>query len=350
MNDYKTILENLGYKLTDRGSFWHTNALYRDGDNFTAVQVYKDTGVWKDFVEDTNFLPFEALLEKSLNTKDQLKIRQYLKDSPNQEVRVAKKNLLTEEKTYNPSCLRKLLPHFDFYIKPPKSISKETLLDYKCGLATEGKMYQRIVFPIFNKDLKIHGFSGRKAIDKNDSPKWLHLGKKMNWFYPYYTTPKTADSIKEYKSVFLLESIGDSVALYEAGLENNLVCFGVSISPKFIANLDSLEVDRIYVSMNNDFDKERNRGFEGAFKVIGKLIETIDFKKIYFAPPHKNDFGVMSKIEIDTFYSEIKNTDHQLSMQRLIDFGKQASLETKQAPAFKKTLKTLCKLYNFHYT
>ena len=63
-----------------------------------------------------------------------------------------------------------MLPHFDFYIKPPKSISKETLLDYKCGLATEGKMYQRIVFPIFNKDAKIHGFSGRKVLDKNGNP------------------------------------------------------------------------------------------------------------------------------------------------------------------------------------
>lgn len=64
MSDYKTILENLGYKLSDRGTFWQTSAIYRNGDNPTAIQVYKDTGVWKDFVEDTNFLPFEALVKK----------------------------------------------------------------------------------------------------------------------------------------------------------------------------------------------------------------------------------------------------------------------------------------------
>lgn len=256
---------------------------------------------------------------------------------------------MTEEKTYNPSCLRKLLPHFDFYTKPPRLISKDTLVDYKCGLATEGKMYQRIVFPIFNKDQKIHGFSGRKVLDKNDSPKWLHLGKKMNWFYPYYTAPKVPESIRKERSVFLLESIGDSLAMYDAGIENNLVCFGVSISPKFISNLNSLDVDKIYISMNNDFDKERNRGFEGAFKVVGKLIETIDFKKIYFAPPHKNDFGVMSKLEIDTFHDDALRLDHKLSMQKLIDFGKKINAEEKQSPAFKKTLRALCKLYNFNY-
>lgn len=348
MTDYKQILENLGYKLTDRGSFWHTNAVYRGGDNPTAVLVYKNNGVWKDFVQDTNYLPFEALLERTLNTKDKLKIRELLKNKTTTDFSIIqKKNLLTQEKTYDPSCLKKLLPHFDFYIK--RGITKETLQDYQCGLATGGKMYQRIVFPVFNKDGKIHGFSGRKVLDKNDSPKWLHMGKKMDWFYPYYSTTKTAYSIGESRSVFLLESIGDSLALYDAGLENNLVCFGLAISPKFISHLASLELERIYVSLNNDFDKERNRGFEGAFKVICKLAETIDFKKIYFAPPSKNDFGIMNKIEIDAFYSEAKNTDHQLSIHRIIEFAKKLNAENKQAPAFIKGLKNMCKLYKFHY-
>lgn len=348
MTDYKQILENIGYNLTDFGSFWRTSAIYRGGDNPTAVLVYKNNGVWKDFVEDTNYLPFETLLEKTIGTKDKLKIRELLKNKTAADFSpTSQKKLLTQEKTYESSCLKKLLPHFDFYIK--RGISKETLQDHLCGLATGGKMYQRIVFPIFNKDGKIHGFSGRKVLDKNDSPKWLHMGKKMDWFYPYFTNPKTAYSIGESKSVFLLESIGDSLALYDSGIENNLVCFGVGISPKFISNLAPLELERIYVSLNNDFDKERNRGFEGAFKVICKLAETIDFKKIYFSPPLKNDFGDMSKIEIDTFLSETKNTDHQLSIHRIIEFGKKMNAENKQTPAFVKGLKNLCKLYNFHY-
>jgi hypothetical protein len=336
--------------LIDRGSFWQTTAVYRGGDNPTAVQVYKNTGTWKDYVEDTEFLPFEVLLKKTLNTRDDLKIRELLKGiKSNIEQETKQKKLLSEEKTYNPTCLKKLLPHYDFYSKPPRSISQETLKDYQCGLANSGKLYQRIVFPIFNKDGKIHGFSGRKILDKNDSPKWLHLGKKTNWFYPYYSNPKTENAIKEKRSVYLVESIGDSLALYDAGIENNLVCFGTAISPKFISYLSSLNVDKIYVSLNNDFQSERNRGFEGSLKVIFKLSEIIDFKKIYFAPPHKNDFGAMNKIDIDSFNSQIEKTDHKLSISNIIEFGKQINTETKQPPAFSKNLKNLCKLYNFNY-
>ena len=49
--NYKEVLENLGYRLKDHGSYWRTNAVYRSGDNSTALQIYKDTGVWKDYVD-----------------------------------------------------------------------------------------------------------------------------------------------------------------------------------------------------------------------------------------------------------------------------------------------------------
>ena len=103
--------------------------------------------------------------------------------------------------------------------------------------------------------------------------------------------------------------------------------------------------------MNNDFDSEekRNRGFEGAFKVVAKLIETFDFKKIYFAPPDKNDFGAMSKEEIISFHANTKNIDHKLSMLQIINIGKEMHAAGKLPKAFLKGLKDLCKLYKFHY-
>ena len=66
----RDILIELGYRLDDRGDYWQTNAIYRGGDNRTAVQIYKDSGVWKDYVQETGFLPFKALLEKSLEDSD----------------------------------------------------------------------------------------------------------------------------------------------------------------------------------------------------------------------------------------------------------------------------------------
>lgn len=348
MTDYKSILENLGYKLTDRGSFWHTNAVYRGGDNFTAIQVYKDSGVWKDFVQNTEFMPFEALVGVTLNTKDNLKIREVLKNRTYSGfTHIKQKQLLSEEKTYHESCLKKLLPHYDFYLK--KGISKSTLKDYKCGLASGGKLYQRIVFPTFNKEGKICGFSGRKVSEKNDMPKWIHLGKKNTWFYPYYSNNAVRESIEEKKEVFIVESIGDSLSLYEAGVKNNLVSFGTSLSPKFVAALNLLDVDRIYVSLNNDFDLDRNRGFEGALSGICKLVETVDLNKIYFVPPTKSDFGQMNKIEIEAFLQEAQAINHQLSISNIIAFGKERMASSKQSKALQGAFKNLCKLYNFNY-
>ena len=75
----KKQLENLGYKLSDHGSYWRTNALYRAGDNTTALQIYKDSGVWKDYVEQTPFMPLEKLIKITLGTTDQNLVDSYIK-------------------------------------------------------------------------------------------------------------------------------------------------------------------------------------------------------------------------------------------------------------------------------
>ena len=87
---YKEILENLGYKLSDHGSYWRTSALYRSGDNPTALQIYKDSGVWKDYVEDSIFLPFEALVQKTTKTSN---VKSILKDLKNTGLSVKRKNI-----------------------------------------------------------------------------------------------------------------------------------------------------------------------------------------------------------------------------------------------------------------
>jgi hypothetical protein len=346
--EYKEILEGLGYNLKDHGDYWRTNAVYRCGDNSTALQIYKDTGVWKDYVEDTNFLPFEVLLKKTLNTSDDLVIKSVLKknnlDKPS--VRV-EKNLLKEEKTYNSNCLKKLLPHYDFYLN--KNISKDTLCDFKCGLATSGKMYQRVIFPIFRGDGKIHGFSGRK-ITEDKRPKWLHQGKTANWFYPFYTTPETQNQIESKKQVHIVESIGDCMALYERGIKNVLVSFGLNMSPKFVARLACLGSERIFVSYNNDNKAERNRGFEGAIKSIFKLSDAIDFERIYFRPPsdEANDFGDMSKIQMDFYEDQCYSSDHQICMHKVLSIADEMNKRGVNK-SFSLSLAKLKKKNKFHY-
>ena len=347
MTDYKKILEELGYRLKDHGSYWRTNALYRSGDNASALQIYKDTGVWKDFVEDSDFLPFQCLLEKTLNTKDSSVIKPYLNNNTlNTLSRPYQKKLLKEEKTYSPSALAKLLPHYDFYIK--KGISESTLKKFKCGLAMSNKMYQRIVFPVFRSDGKIHGFSGRKTTDNDNKPKWLHVGRCSDWFYPYYTIKEIQDEILSKKTVHIVESVGDCLSLYESGVKNVLVSFGLNISPKFISKLSTMPIDKIFISFNNDFNSERNRGFEGAIKSIFKLSDSTDFQKIYFSPPTSNDFGEMNSEEIENYIKHCNSLDHEESASSVLSIAEDMDKKGVNK-TFSSSLKKYKKTYNFNY-
>ncbi len=70
----KDVLQKLGYKLTDFGNHWRTNALYRGGKNSTALQIYKNTGVWVDYVNNSSHLPLKSLVEATLQTNDSSEI------------------------------------------------------------------------------------------------------------------------------------------------------------------------------------------------------------------------------------------------------------------------------------
>ncbi len=291
------ILEELGYKLTDRGKYWHANAAYRNGDNQTALQIWKNSGVWRDFVEGTVALPFVKLLEVHFGSNDKSIIEKYLSvEYHNPQPRTyTQEDRLDMEKLYEESMLEDLFPHYDFYNK--KGIKTQTLVSLRGGLATQGQMYQRFVFPIYNSDGKIHGFSGRDMAQRENAPKWKHIGRKTNWIYPYYVPSddhlNVRDAIEESRSVIICESIGDLLNLHQNNFYNTLVSFGLDISSKLLCHLISLDVDRIIISFNNDYDKKENRGARAAIKNYLKLLNHFDFEKLFVCLPTKTDFGEM---------------------------------------------------------
>ena len=117
--EIQEVLSSLGYTLTDKGAYWQTNALFRNGDN------------------------------KYLKSSE----RGSFYRTPEPETKIEM------EEVYSLDQLTKLLPHYKFYNN--KGISSSLLKILKAGLATRGQMYQRFVFPIFNQHGQIHGFSGR---------------------------------------------------------------------------------------------------------------------------------------------------------------------------------------------
>jgi hypothetical protein len=292
--DMKQILENIGYNLVDCGNHWRTRAVYRDGDNPTALQIYKNTGVWIDFIQGNKSKPFEALIQLTLkDDKDKLKTILKSIDSNSEDFTEYKqKALIQMEKTYDNSVLDKLFPNYNFY--KCKKISESTQSAFKVGLAGSGQMYRRMVFPVYNEHSQIIGFSGRR-VDDNDFAKWKHLGKKNNWIYPaYIPNEESVDSIiTKSKEVYLVESIGDAMSLYEEGIKNVLVIFGLSVSASIITYLSSKSLERIIIAGNNDFNSKENRGLMASIKNFLKLSAYFDLDSIQIKNPPKgfNDLG-----------------------------------------------------------
>ena len=204
-DEVKEVLEKLGYSLKDFGNHWRTKAIYRGGDNPTSLQVYKNTGVWRDFVGgDGTSQPLRKLVELTLKTKDPKTIQQYIRQSNQADTVYIQKEKIEMDKIYPEECLKRLFPNYSFYKK--KGISEEIQALYKCGLASNGQMYQRIVFPIYDSNGQIFGFSGRKINDNNESPKWKHIGTKTRWIYPAFVPRENPSELNAVRNCALVAS------------------------------------------------------------------------------------------------------------------------------------------------
>lgn len=323
--EIKEILQSLGYKLNDNGRYWRTSAVYRGGDNQTSLHIYKDTGCWRDYVAQTPFLPFEKLISASLKTNDSNEISKFIKKYSSGESSFFTEQVkkLEMEKIYPKSYLSKLLPHDKFYNE--KGVSSETLRFFDGGMATAGQMYQRYVFPIFNEDGEIHGFSGRDMTDNSSGnrPKWKHIGVKSKWIYPLYSEKDgefpVKDAIESKGEVILVESLGDMLRFHEAGIQNVLVIFGLEVSPSLICSLVSLNVNNIILSLNNDDSKEENTGLRASIKNYLKLIGGFDVNKLSICLPVKNDFGDMDESDFKEWEERRVGIDQKKQQEKILE-------------------------------
>lgn len=290
--DYRSALVDLGYHLTDFGKYWRTSANYRGGDNNTALKIYKNTGVWSDFTKGSESFPFERLVTLSAGSVNQAKalLSKYELD---ERLEFEKRELIEMDTVYSEEILEKLFPNFKLY--NDKRISNATMSKFNCGYASSGKMYRRIVFPIYNEHQQIIGFTGRRiddSVSNEDSPKWKHIGKKRNWVFPS-RCPKYNCEIEEKSEAILVESVGDCLALVESGVNNSLVTFGIGVSSSVIAFLIEKGVRNIIIAGNNDFDSKENHGVKGMVKIFLDLVQYFDVSniKMKLPPEGHNDLS-----------------------------------------------------------
>ncbi len=309
---YESILEELGYKLSHEfGDYWRMSPLYRESSTETSLSVNKETGWFKDF--GANLCgPFERLVALTLRTDDG-NAQTYL-DKRGYSEAIEFDVPKIEPPTYPTYFDKRDLDHFKqsnlgFYTNKPRNISRDTLTAFKCGFCDKKPMKNRLVFPIMDEKQRICAWSGRHIYWdlleekwKKTTPKWKHMGNHKTCSYPLFLTKPY---IKESKEVILVESIGDGMALWDAGIRNFLILLGLKLSSKNISSILALQPKRIVVALNNDENK-KNAGNNAAYKIQLLLEQFWSKKNIKILFPLKNDFGVMNKLEIKMWENKKK--------------------------------------------
>ena len=181
-------------------------------------------------------------------------------------------------------------------------LQKDILELFGGGVVHNGTMANRFVFPIFNSKKQLVGFSGRDVSNNDKRPKWKHLGDKKEWRYPLQVNAKI---IQKFKKVFLVESIGDMLSLWDAGVQNTIVTFGLGVSTSIVNLLLIFDPNQVILSFNNDSSKN-SAGNEAAEKAKKKLLKYFDPHQVRVCLPSKNDFGDMNKEEISEWLENIK--------------------------------------------
>ena len=296
----KEVLTDIGYDLRDYGREYRARPIYRDSDNNTVLRIKKDTGRWVDFKEGMSG-SLEELVKLSLDLSNIDDAKKYLKNRVSLSSTTVKKPPIIEKKTLSKDFLNKLIKN-NFYWNQ-RGVLDETLEIFGGGVCEAGKMIGRYVFPIFDSKKRLVGVSGRDVYENSSSnrPKWKHLGNKYSWKYPLQVNN---DILNEEKKVILVESIGDMLSLWGAGVKNTMVTFGLDVSAAILNSLLRLDPKEVIISFNND-EGNNLAGNKASEKAKKKLLFHFDEKQIKIALPDKKDFGEMSAEEINLWRKNI---------------------------------------------
>lgn len=290
----KMILQDIGYVLSDNGKEFRAKPLYRDSDSNTCLRIWKDSGRWVDFKENISG-SLEELVKLTLKLKSVGEAKDWVRSKgvDYSALEVEKPKALTKQvKIFDKSLLIKLLRDHSYWTS--RGVCDSTVVPFQGGLARSGKMFNRYTFPIFDNKDDIIGFAGRDVTNSDNElrPKWKLIGDKSEWVYPLKVNLK---DLKEQKSVILVESIGDMLALRENGIRNSIVTFGLNVSSKIIYSLIALNPEKIIIAFNND-SNNNNAGNKAAVAAKDKLLNYFDYSQILIRlPVDDNDFGDLNQ-------------------------------------------------------
>lgn len=295
----KEVLIDLGYSLTDNGKEFRARPIYRESGNNMSLCIYKQDGRWTDFGVSKGG-KLEDLIKITLNLQDIAQAREYLENSFSVSTLSKREKPLLHSKTinFNKDILVDIIPNHEYWVN--RGISKETLIQFKGGVMTAGKMSNRYVFPIFDSKENLIGLTGRDLTGKAQA-KWKHQGLKSTWKYPLFLNWPL---IKESKTVILVESLGCLLSLYDNDVKNVMVTFGTKLSSSLIEFLLKMDPKKIIISLNNE--PGNNSIGNNASKDFKKtLLNYFDEKQVIISLPPTKDWGEASKEQIKQFKSNL---------------------------------------------
>ena len=300
VENIKEVLLELGYtNIIENHKEYRTRPIYRDSDNNTVLSISKSNGRFVDFARNISG-SFDDLVKLSLNLKSIDEARSWLsKKSVVVSIDKVDKPEIRMPKIYSNELLGKLAPDHSYWID--RGVSEYSVSQFKGGVSRRGKMADRYVFPIFNAKNEIVGFAGRDLKPNDKRPKWKLIGDKSKWKYPLFLNYKL---IKKQKSVIIVESIGDMLALWDCGIKNTVVSFGIDLSSALIGIFIRFDLSEVIVSFNDDSENS-GAGNKAAQKAEAKLLNYFDPHQIKVILPTCGDFGEMSKEEILNWVGQI---------------------------------------------
>jgi hypothetical protein len=289
----KDMLYELGYtNIVENHKEYRTRPIYRDSDNNTVLSINKKNGRFVDFARNISG-SFDDLVKLTLDLKDMKDAKSWVSErGSSSSSQPEDKPELRMPKTFSKATLSKLVPDHEYWIN--RGVTEYSVSEFKGGVVRGGKMANRYVFPIFDAKDNVVGFAGRDLFENSKRPKWKLIGDKSQWKYPLFLNHTI---IKEKKKVILVESIGDMLALWDCGIKNVTVSFGLDVSPALISSFIRLDLKKIIISFNND-SKNNNAGNKAAEKAESKLLKYFDPHQISVILPTHDDFGEMSREEI----------------------------------------------------
>lgn len=299
-----TVLTRMGYTLQDFGKEFRTMPLYRESGNAMSVAIDKRTGEWYDFSAKIGGT-LEYLVKLTLKLSNIEEAKQFYNServlsTPKEGPKI------TTPKTFNKGMLVKLTKDHSYWID--RGISLETIQTFDGGTTKNGRMANRYVFPIFDLKDNLVGFDGRWLYPNipDKVPKWKIIGEKSYWVYPYKWN---AHELIAKKEIILVESIGDMLSLWDVGVKNVLVTFGVELSNELLSFIVRLNPNKIILSFNNDVGNG-NVGNESAEKARSKICAYFDLNQVEIRLPAKKDFNEMTPDErLDWYHNRVRKSE-----------------------------------------